>query len=324
MGRTRTGRVSFRVWILVVLKPSFSLQAPAKLNLGLEILGKRADGYHDLATIFVAVSLFDTLTFAPSPTLHVECSDPDLSGGENLVQGALVSAQGLAQSTKGAQITVHKRIPLAAGLGGASSDAATALIGCQRFWNTRFIEEQLRTIGLALGSDVPFFLRGGCALGHGRGERLRTLRLPAQTWFVLVAPDILIGNKTASMFRELRPSDFSEGVRIAQQAESLETTGMLDTSLLTNAFARPVYERVPALEEIAATMRAAGASHVAVTGAGPTHYSVERDLEHARFVAASLQSSLGSKARILLVRAVAPRDTSDLFSPVTHETDATG
>lgn len=286
---------------------TFALPAPAKLNLGLEILGKRGDGYHELSTIFVAVSLFDTLEFAPSTATIVHSSNPELERKPNLVQKALLTARRLAPSKVGARITLHKRIPLAAGLGGASSDAATTFMGCQRLWNTDFGFEQLLKAAAELGSDVPFFLRGGCAFGQGRGELLKPLTITTETWFVLVSPNIVIQDKTATLFRDLTAADYSRGDRISQQVRSLERSGTLDTSLLVNAFTRPLFERLPALETIVDAMKDAGAAHIALTGAGPTHYSVEIDPERASRVADHLRGVLGNRARVEVVQAIPPR-----------------
>lgn len=283
-------------------QPVFSLKSPAKLNLGLEVLGKRSDGFHELATIFLAVDLCDTLAFTAAHELVVECLSPDLNGRPNLVLDALRSAQKLANTSQGARITLQKRIPLAAGLGGASSDAATTLIGCQRQWDTKFTTRQLHEAAARLGSDVPFLLTGGCALGRGRGERLEPLPLPSECWFVLVSTRVSIQNKTQTLFRDLLPADFTEGVSILRQEQTLKSTGEINPTHLVNAFARPLYERIPSLKAVSAAMKAAGASNIALSGAGPTHYSVERDPERALSVANRLRDVLSTNAQIEVVK----------------------
>ncbi len=158
---------------------ALTVAAPAKLNLGLEVLGRRADGYHDLATIFLTVSLFDELSVgsAPGTQLALDCSSSDLSPQENLVWRAAEAMQQLAPD-RGALLMLEKRIPVAAGLGGASSDAAATLLALQNLWQAPLMLAQLAQLAPLLGSDVPFLLQGGCALGGGRGEVLEALPTP--------------------------------------------------------------------------------------------------------------------------------------------------
>ena len=155
---------------------ALTVPAPAKLNLGLEVLGRRADGYHDLATIFLTVSLFDELSVAstPPPRIGLECSGSDVPPQENLVWRAAEAMQERIPD-RGALLKLEKRIPVAAGLGGASSDAAATLLALRQLWQADVPEAVLATMALRLGSDVPFLLRGGCAVGRGRGEVLEEL-----------------------------------------------------------------------------------------------------------------------------------------------------
>ena len=155
---------------------ALTVRAPAKLNLGLEVLGRRADGYHDLATIFLTVSLFDELSVASETgtSLGLECSGSEVPSQENLVWRAAEAMQEVAPG-RGALLRLEKRIPVAAGLGGASSDAAATLLALRQLWQVDIAEEALAGVALRLGSDVPFLLRGGCALGRGRGEVLEEI-----------------------------------------------------------------------------------------------------------------------------------------------------
>ena len=152
------------------------LRTPAKVNLALEVLRKRPDGYHELSTVLQAVDLCDRLTVETADTITLETSEPGLPTDErNLVVRAARMLRDAAGVDRGARIRLEKRIPLAAGLGGGSSDAAATLWGLNRLWGLRWKRERLVELAVALGMDVPFFLGRGRALGTGRGEVLRPL-----------------------------------------------------------------------------------------------------------------------------------------------------
>jgi 4-diphosphocytidyl-2-C-methyl-D-erythritol kinase len=279
-----------------------AIDAPAKLNLGLEIVGRRPDGYHELATIFLAIDLSDRLTLAETDDLVLICDELPLASDGNLALAAISALRDATSYPGGAQIDLIKRIPAAAGLGGASSDAAAALLAARDLWQVTVPAGRLAALAAQLGSDVAFFLRGGCALGRGRGELLDALPMPTGIWFVLVVPDVTIPRKTASLFASLQPPDFSDGSRIEAQAARLRSGLPLDPALLANAFARPLYARFPALGELPAVMRDCGATTVAISGAGPAHYAVTHDREEAERLAYRLRDRLRDRAVIFVVR----------------------
>ena len=163
--------------------------AYAKLNLTLEVVGKREDGYHDLASIIQTVDLYDTLEFIEDDEIALECSDYSIAGPGNLVVKA---AEALRQETGvalGARIRLTKRIPVSAGLGGGSADAAATLRGLNQLWGLNLTERRLADIGARVGSDVPFLVSGGTAFVSGRGERMDRLPTPEIGRFVVVSPD---------------------------------------------------------------------------------------------------------------------------------------
>ncbi|MFT4036655.1 MAG: 4-(cytidine 5'-diphospho)-2-C-methyl-D-erythritol kinase [Thermomicrobiales bacterium] len=162
------------------LTPAVVVPAPAKLNLGLEVLNRRADGYHNLATIFLTVSLFDEVAVASVPGIAASSPDVGVPPWENLTMRAAQAMQA-AFPGRGADITLTKRIPVAAGLGGASSDAAGTLLALRELWQTSQTLAELAALAALLGSDVPFLVTGGCALGSGRGEVLEALPLPGES-----------------------------------------------------------------------------------------------------------------------------------------------
>src|SRR5439155_13291328 len=162
-------------------------KAYAKLNLGLEVTGRRDDGYHEIVSVMKLVDLYDTLAFAPSDgEITVECDNPVLAaeGRSNLVWRAARLLRETARVEKGAVIELRKRIPLASGLGGGSSDAAATLRGLSQLWGKALPKDQMRNLATVLGSDVPFFLEGGTALVEGRGDRVIPLPAPPPGWAV--------------------------------------------------------------------------------------------------------------------------------------------
>src|SRR5262245_58478457 len=177
------------------------VRAPAKVNLFLEVLGKRPDGYHELATLMVAVSLYDTLEFKEArsqafaldlvsqPNHAGDEARPGLSAGpENLVWRAAELLRQRSGVKAGARVRLHKRIPLAAGLAGGSSDAAATLVGLNRLWRLGWSREQLQPLAAELGSDVAFFLKSDAAWCRGRGEIITPLTPGGPLWLVLACP----------------------------------------------------------------------------------------------------------------------------------------
>ena len=167
---------------------ALEIRAPAKVNLFLEVLAKRPDGYHDIETLMVAVNIFDTLKFREdsSGDIRLACNRPELSTGpDNLVVRAAALLKRQTGCEKGARIRLVKRIPLAAGLAGGSSDAAVTLIGLNRLWKLQLSPKQLMSLATELGSDVAFFFSTPAAWCTGRGERVTRLRLGKPLWFVL-------------------------------------------------------------------------------------------------------------------------------------------
>src|SRR5687767_7402263 len=166
------------------------IDAPAKLNFGLEVIGRRDDGFHEIVSIFVAIDLYDRLTLSSASALELSCTEESLTGEENLALRALHLLRQETNHPGGAAIHLAKRIPAASGLGGASSDAAAALRGGLRLWDRDVSDAKLNEFAAQLGSDVPFFLHGGCAIARCRGDCLEPLPAPADLWFIIVVPNV--------------------------------------------------------------------------------------------------------------------------------------
>ncbi len=192
--------------------------APAKLNLFLRVLGKRPDGYHELETLMLSVGLYDTLTLTDGADgeLRLACFDGaprrrDVrrelpgAGGDNLVLRAAELLRNKTGCPRGARIELVKRIPMAAGLAGGSSDAAATLLGLNRLWQLGLSATELQLLGAELGSDIPFFLGSSpAAICRGRGEIVEPVPLPGRFWFVIARPPA--GLSTAEVYRHCRPS----------------------------------------------------------------------------------------------------------------------
>ncbi|HEX8853657.1 MAG TPA: 4-(cytidine 5'-diphospho)-2-C-methyl-D-erythritol kinase, partial [Pyrinomonadaceae bacterium] len=182
----------------------FQLHAYAKINLSLRVLGRREDGYHEIRTLFQTITLHDTLEFEPldAPQLEFTCDAHDIPTDEsNLVLRAALALREHFGVTHGARIRLDKRIPAQGGLGGGSSDAAVALVGLAHLWRLQTNGAELASIGARLGADVPFFLRGGTALGTGLGTEIAPLDDVAQRALVVVAPGV--GVSTAKAYKAL-------------------------------------------------------------------------------------------------------------------------
>lgn len=279
-------------------------RACAKINLGLEIVGRRADGYHDLVTIFQTIELTDTLTIAPAPpgVLTLD-ADPALGGEQNLILRAARALAAHSGSGAGAALTLTKGIPVAAGLGGGSSDAAATLSGLRALWGLATSDEELVALATQLGADVPFFLRGGTALATGIGERLTALPPLAETWFVTVTPQLdLPPDKTRRLYAALGPNDLSDGARTQAQAARLRRGDPPDLALLVNSFAAPLIRLFPALTLWQDRLLAAGAPFVLPSGSGPTLYTIAPSAAAADALARALADA---PAQVTVARSVA-------------------
>ena len=188
------------------MSKSFEQLGCSKINIGLAITGKREDGYHDIDSIFQSIRLSDSIYFAKHHSVVFSGGAPELPeymqklvtyGEENLALKALRAIQAYTGCKAGAAIHLLKRVPIQAGLGGGSADAAAMLVGLNRFWDLRLTQEELLQIGATLGSDVPFLLQGGTARGTGRGEILTYGKSPDPHWLLLVKPKFSVSTAAA-------------------------------------------------------------------------------------------------------------------------------
>lgn len=257
--------------------------ARAKINLGLEVTGRRPDGYHDVVTILQEIDLADRLTFRPSDNLRLRVDVPQLADEANLVLRAAQLLREISQCDRGVEITLEKRIPVAAGLGGGSSDAAATLLALNQLWGLRLSESDLEALAGRLGSDVGFFIRGGTQLATGRGEVLEALPTP-RLWAVLVFNPVDLPDKTRRLYQALRPEDWSSGNEVRTLAASLGAGRSITQRALPSAFARTIAALAPGVSRADAALRAVGAIP-ALSGAGPTLLSLQDAPDRAREIA---------------------------------------
>lgn len=188
------------------------LPAPAKLNLFLHVTGRRNDGYHLLQTVFQLLDHGDELAFTAADNLQLSPALPGVDPKQNLVLRAACALQAATGCQRGAHITLEKRLPMGAGLGGGSSDAATTLLGLNHLWQTGLSVDELATLGATLGADVPVFVRGHSAWAEGIGDELTPLVLP-EAWFVVITPPVEA--KTAVIFNATELTRHTSPITIA-------------------------------------------------------------------------------------------------------------
>jgi len=266
--------------------------AKAKINLCLEVLGKRADGYHEVATVLHTIGLGDELTVVRSGELRLDCQ-PEVSPPEdNLALRAAKLLQEMAGCRMGAAITLRKRVPAAAGLGGGSSDAATTLMALNDLWGLGLHKARLAELAARLGADVPFFLQGGCALAEGMGELLTPLPALHGWWAVLLCPPLEVQGKTGRLYGMLSAQDFSDGSATRRLAEQMRSghAGLSDIARVGNAFERVANRAFPGLANYRNAFEQAGAPFVRLSGSGPALFTLVGVAEEGSVLAERLRS----------------------------------
>jgi len=253
--------------------------SPAKVNLHLRVLRKREDNYHDLATLMQKISLYDELEFCPSDRgIHLQCPGTSLPQNEdNIVFRAAKKLLSHAGCSSGVTITLHKKIPVAAGLGGGSSNAAMTLLALNELFHLKFSNEELRKIGATLGADVPFFLFHGPAWAFGIGDRLEAAPDIPSLWFVLVNPGFEVSTKA-----------IYEGLNLGLTKETFHYSiprflTMADMAAgLCNDLESVTLKIHPSLREIKDLLCSNGAEGALMSGSGPTLFGIFESEEKAK------------------------------------------
>lgn len=292
-----------------------TVRVPAKVNVQLAVGGARPDGFHDLANVFLAVGLYDEVTITPADELRVTCAGPD-AGQVPLDRTNLAARAALELARRhGVDPAVHihiaKDIPVAGGMAGGSADGAAALLACDTLWGTNTSRDELLDICAELGSDVPFSLVGGAALGTGRGEKLRVLDVGGTFHWVFAMAER--GLSTPAVFREF--DRMNEGRDVPEPVASQDLLDALakgDADALARTVSNDLQPAAlslfPALADTLAAGRAAGALAALVSGSGPTTAFLAPDAETARTIGRALHAS-GTCRAVRVTRSPAPGAT---------------
>jgi 4-diphosphocytidyl-2-C-methyl-D-erythritol kinase len=272
------------------------VRVPAKVNLHLDVGDVRADGFHELATVFQAISLYDELTATPAE--HTSVTITGEGAGElptdegNLAVRAVHALAKHTGRTPAVRLTIHKGIPVAGGMAGGSADAAAALVACDALWATGLSREELAEVGATLGSDVPFALAGGTALGTGRGELLSPVLAPERRHWVIAVADG--GLSTPEVYGELDRLRAAHRPLLAAGSPDLLLAALRATqpAVLGRALANDLQPAAlslrPGLRRTLAAGIEEGALGGIVSGSGPTCFFLATDADHAVDLAARL------------------------------------
>lgn len=265
------------------------LNAYAKVNLALDVLQRREDGYHEVETVLHTIALHDSITLRESGEgILVTTDDPSIptDAGSLLYRTAALLREKYGV-TRPVEIDVLKRIPVAAGLGGGSADAAMTLIGLAQMWKLRLDRRELHALAGRLGSDIPFFLSGGAAVARGRGERVQPLTPLPATWVVLARPRFPVLTEWA--YRRIRPAEITCRPDIPQLLDAVARRDLPAVGrLVGNVFEEVVARCHPIVADLKARILRGEAYGAAMSGTGPTVYGLMANEAAARHLAEDL------------------------------------
>lgn len=284
--------------------PTLTGRAPAKVNLALRILGKRPDGFHELRTVLQTISLADRLTVTYRPRARacvtLDCDQPELAGSDNLAARAASQLLKAGKWPGAVEIRLEKRIPVGAGLGGGSSDAAAVLLALSKMLHPHPLPAVLCKVAADLGSDVPFFLVGGRCVGVGRGEEVYPLPDPLRRWLVVLAPDRPIS--TAQAYADLdrgRRSGltpqaagniinvFYSGIGVPRREAEVRHVSKIPPDLFANDFEKVVFRQFRGLELWRDRLVRSGADAAMLSGSGSALFGLFGDRSRAQSAAAT-------------------------------------
>ncbi|UCC80674.1 MAG: 4-(cytidine 5'-diphospho)-2-C-methyl-D-erythritol kinase [Candidatus Zixiibacteriota bacterium] len=276
-----------------------SLKAPAKINLYLKVLGKREDGYHEIESLMQAIDLYDEISIEKSDILEVECDEPSLpSDDSNLALKAAVLLQRRAYFP-GAKIVLKKNIPVGAGLGGGSSDAAFVIRGIGELYDINLSLEEKLELASVIGSDVPFFLSSGQAIISGRGEKISPLKLPLDYGIIVIAPPA--ASSTAEVYGSLKNHLTNRQDQILLKREMLSSSFYRMLKSFGNDLEETVFGDLPELEEIKKHLIRSGCINSLMTGSGSAVFGVFRSTKTEDF---KLEEEIKQNYRVYFCRPI--------------------
>lgn len=267
-----------------------TVRAPAKLNLTLEVLAKRHDGFHEIRSVMQSINLCDSLRFRLSQNIEFKCDMPDWVSEESLVSKATDLLQKVTGCAKGATVEISKHIPLTSGLGGDSSDATATLRGLNKLWDLGLSPQELLELAAKLGSDVAFFFYGGTALVKGRGEIVTPLPPLPHMWVVLVVTNVPRPlKKTEQLYVSLKPSHYTDGQVTERLVKKLKEGKGFTSSLLFNTFENIAFASFSELSLYREYILKVGATNVHLAGTGPALFTLVKDKNQAEELYTRLQ-----------------------------------
>ena len=292
-----------------------AVRAYAKINLDLRVLGMRPDGFHELRTVFQSISLHDTVACIPRDgPFAIECT----TAGVPLDRSNLIwrAAESLWRALRrdgpidGVLVRLEKRIPLQAGLGGGSADAAATLVGLARAWGVQLRPAQLTDVAATLGADVPFFLAGGTALGLGRGDEVYPLADLPRHWIVLLVPGFGVSTSEAYGWYDAE-RDLGRGA-FAREPQHVPGPWPSRSAQMINDLEVPIARHHPEIDQMKAALRRAGALAAAMSGSGSAVFGL---FQKRRDAAAAVERLAGSGWRVLLTESLGRGEYARLSRP---------
>jgi 4-diphosphocytidyl-2-C-methyl-D-erythritol kinase len=271
---------------------SIRLRAFAKINLGLQILGKRDDGYHSIETILHRVNLFDTLNVrrVDRPEIAIDCSHPGVpADATNLCYKAADIFFREIEMEPAIDIRLEKTIPVGAGLGGGSADAAAVLHACNTLFGTPLSDDLLCDLASQIGSDIPYFIRPGSAYATGRGERLEYLQINLPYWIVLVYPRVNISTKWAYQQFRSNPDVKQQDLRVFVTEKMLDPQSWVNA--LRNDFEPIVFRQYPVVMRVKEALVKGGADFALMSGSGSAVFGLFQDEQYARDISRELEKA---------------------------------